>query len=204
MPAAFLVDVYDTLVSSDFEARRTGLAKLAGVDPDRFGREVVTLLPDLDRGLITIDEALATALVACGATPRDGLFEEYREVYTEDARLFPDAMPFLLQARERGIPVALVSNCTFDTRPMLETMGVIELVDAAVLSCEIGYAKPSAEIYQAALARLGVQAGDAVFVDDILRYCDGAAAIGLTAVKIVRGEPAVPGTIGSLLELLPE
>ncbi|MGD0553885.1 MAG: HAD-IA family hydrolase [Streptosporangiaceae bacterium] len=200
--SAFLVDVYDTLVSCDFGARQIGLAKVAGVDPDRFGRELMPLLPDLDRGLCSIDEALTKALAACGTTPRDGLFEDFRRVYTEDAGLFPDALPFLLQSRARGIPVALVSNCTFDTRPMLERLGVLDLVDADVLSCELGYAKPSPEIYQAALGRLNVPASEAVFVDDQLRYCDGAVAVGLTAVQIRRGEPAAPGVIGSLLELL--
>ena len=41
---------------------------------------------------------------------------------------------------------------------MLEELGLADLVDAVVLSCEIGCAKPSSAIYRSALDRLGVEA----------------------------------------------
>jgi HAD superfamily hydrolase (TIGR01509 family) len=208
VPSAYLVDVYETLVHfPDAEARRADVAKLAGVDPDRLGSGLLTFSSDLDRGLITVEDALTRALADCGATPRPGLFEEYRRIYSEGARLFPDAMPFLVSARERGVPVALVSNCTAYTRPMLETLGVLDLVDVAVLSCEIGHAKPSPEIYARALESLGVPAADAVFVDDQLRYCAGAVAAGVAAVQILRAGPGgvYDGirVVRSLMELTP-
>jgi putative hydrolase of the HAD superfamily len=81
-----------------------------------------------------------------------------------------------------------VSNCAEDTRPLLEEFGVLDLVDAAVLSCEVGYAKPGPEIFARALSSLDVAAGDAVLVDDQLRYCAGAVAEGLNAVRIIRDD----------------
>jgi HAD superfamily hydrolase (TIGR01509 family) len=206
--AAFLVDVYRTLVFSDFGARQARVARLADVDPDIFRSELMAMAPERNLGLLSLEEALTRALAACGGPPRDELFTEYRRFYGEYAQLFPDAMPFLEATRRLGVPVALVSNCASETRPMLDALGVLDLVDAAILSCEIGYAKPSAEIYQAALAQLGVQASEAVFVDDKLTGCHGAMAVGLTAVRIARGEAAaadprddVP-VIRSLLELV--
>lgn len=205
MSHAFLVDVYETLVSCDFTTRRLAVAERTGADPDLFQRGLLARSPDLDRGVLSLDDALAAAIVAAGGVPRAGMLEEFSRVYSEDARLFPDAIPFLTGLRERGIPVALVSNCTTYTRPMLEALGVLELVDAAVLSCEIGCAKPSPEIYQVALDRLGVPASGAVFVDDQSRYCDGAVAAGVRAVQILRdGAAASDGipVIRSLLELM--
>ena len=60
------------------------------------------------------------------------------------------------------------------------------LADTLVLSCEVGSAKPAAEIFRYALDRLGVTAEAAVFVDDQPGYCAGSMAAGIRAVQIVR------------------
>jgi FMN phosphatase YigB (HAD superfamily) len=65
---------------------------------------------------------------------------------------------------------------------------VAELADALALSCEVGAEKPAAEIFTYALDQLGVPARRAVFVDDQPPFCAGAAALGITAVQIARGE----------------
>ena len=48
--------------------------------------------------------------------------------------------------------VGLVSNCMENTRPLLADLGVSELADAMVQSCEVGCAKPDARIYHHALS----------------------------------------------------
>ena len=68
------------------------------------------------------------------------------------------------------------------------SLGVDVLADALVLSCEVGAAKPAAEIFRCALDRLGVTAEAAVFVDDQPGYCAGSVAVGISTVQIVRGE----------------
>lgn len=205
MATAFLVDVFDTLVFCDFRGRRVGLADHLGVDVDRLEGQLAALGPDIDRGMISVEEAYIRAFAACGAELTPALFDEYHALDRADARLFPDAIPFLEAARDSGVTVALVSNCAAGTREMLDALGVLALVDVAVLSCEIGHAKPSARIYRHALERLGVPASEAVFVDDQLRYCDGAVAVGLTAVQIARSDTQTRDgfpVISSLLELL--
>ena len=62
------------------------------------------------------------------------------------------------------------------------------LADALVLSCEVGAAKPSARIPQGT-AGLGVSAGAALFVNDNPGFCAAAAALGIRAAQILRGEP---------------
>jgi putative hydrolase of the HAD superfamily len=97
-----------------------------------------------------------------------------------------DTEPFLGTLREKGIGSAFVSNCSEDARPLLEGLGLSGLVDHMVLSCEVGAAKPDPQIYEIALDRLGVDAPEALFVDDQQRYCDGAAAVGMHAVLLDR------------------
>jgi putative hydrolase of the HAD superfamily len=64
--------------------------------------------------------------------------------------------------------------------------------DAVILSFEVRARKPQPEIYRAALEALDVAAADAVFVDDQVPYCDGAAELGIDTRLIVRRESPPP------------
>src|SRR5277367_5347057 len=103
-------------------------------------------------------------------------------------RLCDDTVPFLAWLRSRGTATALVSNCADTTRAQLEHLGIIPLVDAVVLSCEVGSMKPYPEIYVTALEELGVAAVDAVFIDDQPTFCVGAEAMGIRPIQIARHE----------------
>ena len=166
-------------------------------------------------GRISKAEAFAQVLQAAGREARPGLVAELvrqdQELLLANARLFDDTIPFLHRLRDRGIKIAIVSNCTENTRPLLVKYGVDKLADALVLSCEVGSAKPAAEIFRYALDRLGVTAEAAVFVDDQPGYCAGSMAAGIRAVQIVRadlngqgldGQVAAPGTM--VVRSLPE
>lgn len=64
--------------------------------------------------------------------------------------------------------LAIVSNVheAYLVPGHLEKMGLKDLFDAVVLSVEVGWRKPHAEIYATALNALGAQADQAVFVGD--------------------------------------
>ena len=53
---------------------------------------------------------------------------------------------------------------------------------ARIYSCRIGASKPSPEIYEAALASLGISAREALYIDDIAEYVAAARALGLDAI----------------------
>jgi putative hydrolase of the HAD superfamily len=54
--------------------------------------------------------------------------------------------------------------------------------DVCVFSAEEGVRKPDPEIYVRALARLGVAAAEAIFVDDRLKNVEGARRVGMHAL----------------------
>jgi|ERR1022692_607238 HAD superfamily hydrolase (TIGR01509 family) len=194
-PEAFLVDVYDTILTCDFEVLRRELPVIAGVEAQAWNEGYARLGPAMGEGRLSMGQAFEQILQACGAEPRPELVSELvrqeRALLLESSRLFDDAIPFLQMLRSRGIMIALVSNCVEDTRELLSGLGVSTLADSVVLSCEIGCSKPSAEIYQHALDQLGVAAGAAVFVDDQPAFCAGAVAVGMKAMQIVRGETPI-------------
>jgi len=187
-----LIDAYDTILDCDFTPLRHGVPALAGIPVETWDDEYRRVHTMLNDGRLSKAEAFGQILARCGIPDADGLVAEMvlrdRELLRANARLFDDVLPFLLGLRDRGVKIAIVSNCTENTRPLLADLGVAALADAVVLSCEVGAAKPAPEIFRFALDRLGVTADAAVFIDDQPGYCAGSVAVGIRAVQIVRGE----------------
>lgn len=209
--SAALVDVYETLVSYDFAAHSKVLAEMAGADAGMWQRAQLAAEHDFDSGRLSRHAALARLLSECGIAAGPELVERVARADAEwmatGYGVYPDAVPFLRELRARGRKIALVSNCGAETRPMLERMGLLGLADEAVLSCEIGTPKPAPEIYERALDALGVEAGEAVMVDDQPRYCAGAEAAGVRAIQVARPGGAVPDprftSVRGLMDVLP-
>jgi HAD superfamily hydrolase (TIGR01509 family) len=204
------VDVYDTLLRCDFSAHQAELPVLAGIPAERWREGYWRVDQQLNTGEVAKADGFAQILRENGVEPRAGLVralvDRDEELLLATARLFDDAIPFLEGLRSRGIKIAIVSNCTASTRPLLAGLGVTALADALVLSCEVGAVKPQAEIFSCALERVGVAAAGALFVDDQPGYCAGAVAAGITAAQIVRGEPngRVPGAVTTVVRSLTE
>ena len=58
-----------------------------------------------------------------------------------------------------------------------------ELFDVVVISAEVGLHKPQPEIYLLATERLEVEPAECIFVDDLKENCEGAEAVGMTAIR---------------------
>ncbi|QZY29744.1 HAD family hydrolase [Nocardioides coralli] len=188
--AACLIDVYETVLSVDFHDHTREIASLARVEPEAFMAAVSPWGDQVSDGRASLRTALGEALRGLDAVTDDAeldrLVARDRELIHELAVLHEDTVPFLEELAARGVRTAFVSNCADNTRPLLDRLGLLDLVDAAVLSCEVGAAKPDPRIYTAALTELRVPAEDAVFVDDQQRFCDGATALGIRSVLIDR------------------
>lgn len=191
-PKACLVDVYETLVTCDFARHRCELPQIAGIPPRAWAESFARIGPALTVGRLSMSEGFEQILQACGVAPRPALVSELvrkdEELLLASARLFDDAIPFLKLLRSRGMKIAIVSNCTSSTRPLLFHLGVADLADSLVLSFEVGWAKPSAQIYEHALEQVGASAEAAIFVDDQPAYCGAAVALGISTAQIVRGD----------------
>ena len=84
------------------------------------------------------------------------------------------------KARAAGFRTGLISNSmgsgSYD-RALFP-----ELFDGVVISGEVGLHKPQPEIFLLGAERAGVAPEECVFVDDLRENCDGAEAVGMTAV----------------------
>lgn len=191
--AAVLIDLYDTLVWTDWPVLRERIEARAGLSGRR-------LLEAFERTRVarsvgtygSLEGDLAEVLRASGLERDDALVTELAQTITAflegGVHLWDDSLPTLRELRARGLRTAVVSNCDHGTRPVVERLGLHEETDAVVLSFEAGVAKPEPGIYRRALEAVGAAPGEAAFVDDQLAYCEGAQAVGIRPFLIVRGD----------------
>lgn len=133
-----------------------------------------------------------------------------QQCWDRAVRVAPDALETLERLRAQGIRTAVASNAPFPAdlmRRQLGVTGIAERVDAVVFSSEVGRRKPAPELYQAALAQLGVEPADALYVGDrVVEDYEGPRRIGMRAVlcTALARTPAPAGVpaIGRLRELL--
>jgi putative hydrolase of the HAD superfamily len=195
---AALIDLFDTLVWSEWRGLRGRLAEDMGVKPSAITRAYEITYEERQTGGYGSAEGDMAALArACGLEPEPafvrGLTELVAGHLDGHVRLYEDAIPTLRGLRDRGIATAIVSNCDHFARPLLVDLGLEQEVDALVLSVEVGAEKPKPAIYRAALAALGAEPEEAVFVDDQPAYLDGAAALGIATFHIVRANEPFEG-----------
>jgi len=78
------------------------------------------------------------------------------DVMPEQWVAVPGVMDLLAMLREGGLAVGLLSNTGLDLRPRLHALGLLEHLDAVVLSYEEGLVKPDPRLFARAAERLGV------------------------------------------------
>lgn len=113
---------------------------------------------------------------------KDDYFEEVYQYYaTGDAWcLPPGAYETIISLKDAGVKLAVVSNFDNRLRKLLKDLNVVDLFDAVIISSEVGYEKPDAKIFKAALDQINVDACKAVHVgDDQKADKSGANAVGI-------------------------
>ena len=118
----------------------------------------------------------------------EALAEEYVRARRSHEVLDPDAAS-VLAALARTRKLALLTNGAGDVqREKLSRTPFADAFDAIVISVEVGVGKPDPRIFEIALERLGVAAGDAAMVgDSLVRDVGGARRAGVATVWIDRG-----------------
>ena len=68
---------------------------------------------------------------------------------------------------------------------MSDIYGIADLFDPIVNSSRLGIAKPAPEIYQELLKRMGLEAGETMFIDDRADNVAAAASLGMHVIWFV-------------------
>jgi putative hydrolase of the HAD superfamily len=195
-PAVALLDLYETLVSGEWPRWGALVRSRIGVDDAVLDRALDETREARNTGAYPSEaDDWRAVLAAAGLAPDDATIHDLigiqRDFMTTGVRLYDDSLPVVRELRARGTRTALVSNCSRDTRPVVDRLGLEDEFDAVILSFEVHARKPDAAIYGAALAALDATADDGVFVDDQAVYCDGARDLGLDT-RLIRRPAAAP------------
>jgi putative hydrolase of the HAD superfamily len=177
-----LVDFGGVLTTNVFDSfksfcRREGLPEHTIKETFRERGEGLSLLRQLERGEIEADEFEERFAPVIGVEDHEGLVGRlFADVGPDEAML--DAVR---AARAAGIRTGLISN-SWGAGLQYDPALMEELFDAVVISGDVGMHKPEPEIFELGASRIGVPASECVFVDDLRENCEGAEAVGMTAI----------------------
>ena len=158
-------------------------------------------LYELERGRVSEADFLARMAdelePALGHRPE---MHRFSEIYFDALHPNEPMIELMRDVKERGFRMALLTNNVREWEPAWRSMlPVDEIFELVVDSAYVGCRKPEAEIYEITLDRLGLPASACLFVDDVDRNCEGAQAVGITAIHFRDNEQAIP-EIRSALE----
>jgi putative hydrolase of the HAD superfamily len=138
----------------------------------------------------------------------DLLVQSYLHEFPGTAVEMNGASTLLKLLRRRGVRTAIVTNGRSDLqRAVIEALGFDALVDAVVISEEVGFRKPQPQIFHVALEALACHADEAIMVgDDPIADLEGARAAGIQPIafrcKASESTPLVTDMEGAGDEIL--
>jgi putative hydrolase of the HAD superfamily len=186
-----LVDFGGVLTTNVFDSFRAFCVD-EGLDPDAIKRlfrehpEALRLVRALETGDSSEEEFGERFGELLGIERRGGLVERmFGHVRPEHAML-----EAVRRARAQGVRTGLISNSMGAGRYDRSTFP--ELFDGVVISGDEGMHKPQPEIFRLGAERVGLPSAECVFVDDLRENCEGAEAVGMTAVLHRGAESTVP------------
>ena len=181
-----IFDLGGVILRTDDPGPRTALAKRLGKTYAELD-EIVFANPvsqAAERGLATPEEVWAEVARLLNL-PVSEVGQVRREFFAGDQ--VDLALIELIQGLRGTYKTALLSNhWTVDMpRFLREELRIPDIFDLVISSASVGLAKPDPQIFNLVLETLGVEAGEAVFVDDNLANIQAAGQMGIHAVRFV-------------------
>jgi putative hydrolase of the HAD superfamily len=177
---AVFLDLGNVLAFHDDPVLFQRMSAWGGADPEEIRQRMLTLWDPINRGTLAGDDLRRAVCRAAGSeTPMAD--KPFFAMWNCHFRIHHEVLP-MVESLFGRVKVFLLSNTNeMHWRYVLPLIPQFERFDGLVLSCELGLAKPDAEIFKIALARAGVKAQEAAYFDDIQLFVDAAAALGIQA-----------------------
>ena len=150
-----------------------------------------------ETGELSVREHWDQALAVFDQPP--GCFERFAPDFFGGDVVDPQLIEYIHSLKQK-YQTGLLSNAWTETR---ETMGsridFDALFNVSVFSAEVGLRKPDERIYKLILEKMGVEAQEAIFLDDFPENIAAAEALGIQAVQFRDVQQAIK-EINQLLE----
>ncbi len=184
---------------------RAELLRITGLEPELFDKLYWADRPAFDVGELSGIEYWRKIVAESGVEPAPKVVEELNywdgRMWTTENRPMIDWQAAL---KERGLKTAILSNMGDTILASLERdFEWLNRFDVLIWSFQHGVGKPDEQIYRLTLEKLGVEAGEALFVDDRPRNVEAARRLGIrslqyTTTERLRAELVEQGLDGEL------
>lgn len=186
---AIIFDLGGVILRTDDPRPRTALAERLGKTYAELD-EIVFANPVSqagERGLATPEQVWAE-VARLLALPASEVERVRRDFFAGDQ--VDMALVELIQGLRGEYLTALLSNYWVVDMPrfLREDLKLPNIFDLVISSASVGLAKPDPQIFNLVLERLGVEAGEAIFVDDNLANIQSAGQMGIHAVRFLNYE----------------
>lgn len=150
--------------------------------PDRLADTLIANVWD-DFSTGKIDEAEVWRGIEAGyGKPIGTLLRKIWNTWHHTGAL-PEMKALVRRLRKGGYRVGLVSNTIPPTAAEIRSHGGYDLFEFAILSYEVGVAKPDKKIYELAMQKLpGITPEEVVFIDDQQRCLVSASQMGMHTI----------------------
>lgn len=137
----------------------------------------------LDRGTLKVDDAIARAQARTTLDPT-GIAQIYANL-CNSLTLLPESSKAMHRADSLGVPVYILSNMqTHAWDHLRTTFDCFSVCDGVVVSCDTGFIKPEAAIYDYLCSTYNLTPESCVFVDDMAENIQAAKEVGMQGVQL--------------------
>ncbi|HEY1766897.1 MAG TPA: HAD-IA family hydrolase [Terracidiphilus sp.] len=183
-----LFDVGGVLLTNGWDRReRAAAAERFQLDPEPFERRHLSIADAWERGEVTVDTYLDTAVFF---EPRPFSREDFFAFILSQSQVLPNgALGILaeLAASNRCMLGTLNNEARETNEYRFKQFGLRRYFKVALSSCYVRLRKPEPAIYRRALEILGPPPDRVLFIDDRPENVTGAAAEGMRAI-LFQGE----------------
>ena len=155
-------------------------SKALGVSKEDYIKECDKFGGDFQKGVISEEEFWGGMCGGLGVSKPEvpSLWADaFKAAYVPREGIFSLAAGL----RKKGYKTAFLSNTEEPAMRYFHQLGY-DMFEVLVFSCAEGTSKPERRIYELTIERLGVKAGESVFIDDKPEYINGAQRAGLNTI----------------------
>lgn len=163
------------------------LFTLLNLAPMERRQELIDLNKQNDRGYLEFEDYVNGVAGVIGQSSAD-----VEDIFNQKRVRNQPLFDFIKEIKSSEVKIGLLSNAGKDMPSALFSEDELngELFDAVVISSAVGYAKPSADIYNHMAEKIGVPNADCIFIDDAFENCNGAEMTDMKAVWYADNETA--------------
>ncbi|OGW79923.1 MAG: hypothetical protein A3G33_02265 [Omnitrophica bacterium RIFCSPLOWO2_12_FULL_44_17] len=187
MIKAIIFDLGNVLINYDPSIPAREFAKLSGKSEDEIFRMLFSSnLEDLyTRGQMSSEEFVRKMKALFGVEVDDGTFiTVWNEIFFEN-----EGMEALVRLLKKHYALYMISNTNdLHWNYLVERYSVFKHFIKCYPSHEVGMRKPDPKIYEHVLHEIHLKPEEAIFIDDMPHFVEGARRVGIRAVQFTSRE----------------